>query len=97
MLNFFLASSLAVLWGLLNSLQLIVHLPLFAISIPENVKRYYVVLYDLATFDIVPSESIYSFLDSLFSNSSDGEDFNLLGAYDDYDSNQASLSEDAVI
>ena len=48
-----------MLWGLLNSLQLIVHLPLLAIVLPYNTKVVYDTIYKLATFQLVPDSLIF--------------------------------------
>lgn len=61
--NIALSGSLAVLWGLVNSLQIISHFKLLRVIMPtENVKIYYDVLYELATFDIVPTDQIVAYL-----------------------------------
>lgn len=61
--NIALSGSLAVLWGLVNSLQIIAHFKLLRVIMPtESTKIYYEIMYELATFDIVPTDEITSFL-----------------------------------
>ena len=57
-LNVILASSLSLLWGLINSLQLKTHFPLSNVRYPTNAAVWYGILYELATFDIVSLEAL---------------------------------------
>ena len=56
-----LSGSLSILWGLINALQMIVHMPFLNIIIPVNAKLVYDMLYEMATFDIIPTEAIYQY------------------------------------
>jgi len=47
---------------MVNSLQIIVHLPLLAVIMPANVVAVYQILIPIATFDFIPSE----FFDAFF-------------------------------
>ena len=42
--------------GMLNSLQITIHLPLMAISMPSNVSFFFQLILPLVMFDILPSE-----------------------------------------
>lgn len=62
-INILLSGSLAVLWGLVNSLQIIAHFKLLRVIMPtESVKIYYEVMYELATFDMIPTDEITAYL-----------------------------------
>ena len=43
--NIMLAGSLSLLWGLINSLQLVTHFPLTNFIFPDNAKTYYSVMF----------------------------------------------------
>ena len=49
-----MSGSLAVLWGLINSLQIVAHFPLLVIIYPENAQIYSGILLELARFDLIP-------------------------------------------
>ena len=54
--NLILSSSLSLLWGMVNTLQLIVHMPLINIGIPGNASYFLQILITIANFEILPSE-----------------------------------------
>ena len=45
--------SISVVWGFINSLQIIAHIPLLNIILPGNAKIVYDMTYTIATFDII--------------------------------------------
>lgn len=51
-----MSGSLSLLWGLINSLQIVAHYPLLVINYPENAKIYSEMLLALAKFDLIPEE-----------------------------------------
>jgi len=53
--NIVLASSLQFLWGMINALQIIVHIPLMSIQMPSNLLVFYQLLISVVTFDILPA------------------------------------------
>lgn len=57
-INIILASSLSLLWGLLNALQLVTHFPMINVKFPENADMYFGIMYDLASFDLIPTDDI---------------------------------------
>ncbi len=57
-INIVLSSSLNLLWGLLKTLQLLSHLPLLKINFPANAKTLFVMINDIASFDILPLDSV---------------------------------------
>lgn len=56
MLNILIAGSLSLLWGLLNSLQLLTYFPLMNVILPENAKIYFDVMFEVSNFDMIPME-----------------------------------------
>ena len=57
-LNIVLSSSLALLWGLLNSLQIVAHFKLLKVVFPSNVEIYFEVLYEISNISIIPRDEI---------------------------------------
>jgi len=53
-----LSGSLALLWGMVNTLQIIVHMPLMNVSMPPNVSTLTSALVSLASFDFLPMDKI---------------------------------------
>ena len=54
--NIALSGSLNQLWGMINSLQIVVHTPLVDVSFPENAKLVYKQMILVATFDVLPTD-----------------------------------------
>lgn len=48
--------SLSLLWSLLHSLQLIIHLPIFIVQFPGYAFLFYIVLAYLVKFDLIETE-----------------------------------------
>ena len=48
--------SLSLLWGLVNALMIVAYFPLLSVYIPSNVLIVDLVFYQIATFDILPTE-----------------------------------------
>ncbi|TNV87552.1 hypothetical protein FGO68_gene2096 [Halteria grandinella] len=67
-LNVVLASSLQYLWGMINVMQLIVHMPLMNLVFPANAVLFYNFIIDISNFDILPVDSmenkLFKFTDS---------------------------------
>ena len=51
-----MSSSLAVLWGLINTLQIVVHFPLLVVQYPENADIVTQMLYQLSSLNLIPEE-----------------------------------------
>ena len=73
--NIAFSSSMYLLWGLINTLQMILYLPMLEVSFPANVKFLYSILLPVACLDLIPSEYttelVFDFsddLDSPYSN-----------------------------
>ena len=52
-LNVALSGSLAMLWGMINAMQIIVHLPLLKTKMPANVKMLMEVFIQIANFKFI--------------------------------------------
>eukprot|EP00347_Sterkiella_histriomuscorum_P008475 403344950 len=44
------------LWGMVNQIQIITHLPLNAVDIPTNTKYFFNIIIDISNFNVIPSE-----------------------------------------
>jgi len=49
-LNWLLSFSLSLLWGMINSLQIVIHFPLTSVVYPANAKQFYSYFITIATF-----------------------------------------------
>jgi len=67
-MNMALTGSLQVLWGMINTLQILTHVGLFSLNFPANVFLVLKVFMDVANFDLVPvsdiEESMFQFEDT---------------------------------
>ena len=73
--NFAFSTSMYLLWGFINTLQMILYLPMLEVNFPANVKFMYSILLSVASLDLIPSEYttqlVFNFsvdLDKPFSN-----------------------------
>ena len=60
--NFLLASSVSVVWGIINTLQAIIYLPLIEVDFPSNVKFLYSIILPLSSLDVIPPEYSTEFI-----------------------------------
>ena len=51
-----MAGSLSQLWGMINGMQIFVHLPLFEVSMPASARMLVDKMIFFVTFDIIESE-----------------------------------------
>jgi hypothetical protein len=61
-LNVFLSASLQLLWGMINALQIINHLPLFNLYMPASAQTFFKAVNDIAEFKIIPTEQVVDWL-----------------------------------
>lgn len=54
-INLVLNTSISMLWSMMNTLQIIVFLPLINLSFPGHTTFVSLILFDIANFDILPS------------------------------------------
>jgi len=59
-LNWLLSFSLSQLWGMVNSLQIVVHFPLVNVEYPANAKLVFSYFIKIASFDMLPTDKINS-------------------------------------
>eukprot|EP00347_Sterkiella_histriomuscorum_P007594 403348320 len=56
--NLFMSTSLQYLWGMINQIQIITHLPINAVEIPSNTKFFFNIIIDICNFNIIPSDDM---------------------------------------
>ncbi|TNV85626.1 hypothetical protein FGO68_gene8554 [Halteria grandinella] len=57
-INLIMAASLQLLWGMINSLQLVVRTPLMGMKFPSHTKAFFSSFVMLTNFDILPSQEL---------------------------------------
>jgi len=64
-MNMAISGSLQILWGMINTLQILTHVGLFSLNFPANVFIVLKVLMEVANFDLVPvadyEEAMFNF------------------------------------
>jgi len=78
-LNFLLSLSLNLVWTMVNTLQLIVHLPLFSVVHPSNILYFYTLLIGVASFSIIDVQEIQQRIFEFSEGDSHTLNFKLLG------------------
>ena len=73
--NILLAGSLSLLWGLINSLQLVTHFPLTNLIFPTNAKTYFGVMFEIANFDLIPTDELEDIVDEEVGEADQSETF----------------------
>ena len=73
----FMMASLALLWGLINGMQIIAYLMLFNINIPANVLILYEMFFEIATFDLIDLDLIIEWLDLAFGDLDNNKEVSL--------------------
>ena len=58
LLSNLILGTINMVWGFINSLQIIAHIPLLTIIMPGNASIIYDLLYKIATFDLIEMDSI---------------------------------------
>lgn len=74
-INILLSSSLSLLWGLINSLQLVTHFPLTNVKYPTNAKTYFDIMFELGNFDLIPTDSLEEILSDEIGEADHSENF----------------------
>jgi hypothetical protein len=67
-----------MLWGMINVMQIIVHMPMLNIAFPQNAILFYSFIIDISSFDIIPTDWIKSKIFSMTENESD-DNFERIG------------------
>ena len=57
-LNILMSSSMSALWGMINALQILIHLPIFSIPIPLNAQIFCSTIIAITQFDVLPTETL---------------------------------------
>jgi len=78
--NLVMSTSLQSVWGAINALQMIIHIPLMNIVLPSNAIIFFETLINMVQMDIIPSERVNDLMFN-FSNSNEtyNEYFELMG------------------
>ena len=65
LINLLVSGSLNLLWGMINSLQILTHFPLINVLMPANSQMLFSVIVKIATFDVINVDPIMEWLDGL--------------------------------
>ena len=57
-INLMVRGSLNQVWSMLNSLQIVTHVPLMDLKMPANMSAFLAFLMEVATFDLLPREAM---------------------------------------
>ena len=57
-LNILMSSSMSALWGMINALQILIHLPIFSIPIPLYAQIFCSTIIAITQFDVLPTETL---------------------------------------
>ena len=57
-INIFAIGSVTLLWGLVNTLQIVAHFPLLSVILPGSAKGMYTMVYEIVTLDLLPMDEI---------------------------------------
>jgi len=60
-LNWILSYSLNMLWGIISSMQIVVHFPLTSVAYPANASLFNSYFLTIATFDVLPTDDINAY------------------------------------
>ena len=69
------------LWGLINSLQMVIHMPLLDINFPANANYVFSMLIQIVTLDLFPSEDALNYFFDFPDDSGYNERFNNLDIF----------------
>ena len=61
-INLVLSGAASYLMGWINSLQLIIHLPMLMTLIPANVASFFSLILPIVQFDLIPQEYSYDLI-----------------------------------
>jgi hypothetical protein len=61
-----MAASLQMLWGMINVMQIIVHMPLLNVNFPENTMFFYSLIIDISSFNLIPESWMAAIKKKLF-------------------------------
>ena len=78
-LNIFMSSSIQMLWGTINTLQLIVMTTLFNLNFPDNCIVMFNIVADISQFSLVPTTSIVNRLFTFGPSEAVNDNFEAMG------------------
>jgi hypothetical protein len=55
-----------MLWGMINVIQIIVHMPLLNVNFPENTMYFYSLIIDISSFNLIPDSWMSAIKKKLF-------------------------------
>jgi hypothetical protein len=61
-LQIFMSVSMQLLWGMVNTLQLVIHMNMLSVMIPANVQFFLSFVVNIVNFKIVPTKDIINSL-----------------------------------
>ena len=72
---------MSLLWGMMNSFQLLTHMPLIQLTLPPNALSFYQLIIDISSFNIIPLDDInnYIFHFNDFEEEPFNDNFDLVG------------------
>ena len=65
LVNILLSGSLSLLWGMINSMQVISYFPLLNLIMPANCQYLFSIIITVATFDLFPMDGILEIIDDI--------------------------------
>mmetsp|Transcript_15184 Transcript_15184/g.14770 ORF Transcript_15184/g.14770 Transcript_15184/m.14770 type:complete len:173 (-) Transcript_15184:23-541(-) len=78
-INILFFTSLNMLWGAINALQIIVVMPLFNLDFPSNAYIVFELLAKSVFFDYLPQDKVYFFIDFSNNSASYNQQFEFMG------------------
>lgn len=78
-MQFFMSVSMQFMWGMLSTLQILVHMPLLNISYPPNAEMVCTAIIDLVNFKLIPTNTILAKLQWFQQSASDKMNPNIQG------------------
>jgi hypothetical protein len=70
-LSLFLGVSLKKVWMLMNTLQILVNIPLMTLSLPSNVIYTFQTLIELTKFNFIPKDKVKKYIKKVFMQGDD--------------------------
>ena len=68
-----------MLWGMVNVMQLIIKMPLYNITFPQNAATFYTFLSSVANFDLLPTDKINDYMFNFTKQDSNDMNFDTMG------------------
>ena len=78
-INLAMSASLQMLWGMVNVMQLIVKMPLFNITFPQNAAKFYTFIASVANFDLLPTDEINDYMFNFTKQNENDMNFETMG------------------